>query len=363
MAGIGDRFRSGCASVRSGVATLFGERFRSGCEWAREWAYINYQFWLCVAAAFGVLVIVMSLVMGGSQTVVGWLSMAVMCHFLVVWGTVGVGGRWWLTQDMGIGWVVRWNGGATLQCIGIAYAVAIGAMASDAKFKPWLTLIYTCYAFSISRYMKFPMRFDFTMAWICTTGSGLLGLELGKGHRGNWGWLVGISAVLVGLMFLGKYLDDYHPPTKEIYEAGMTARAGPRAIPPNAPPFTPPPPPPPARQGPAPAPENPQVPAPAPENPQVPAPAPENPQGGGDRPATTRMGGHVTVGLEALQAGWNAQNASTRVGGHVTAGLEDEASSSQFIDFEDVDLEKEKEPFLTPKSGPEDEEPQRRSTA
>ncbi|CAL1371713.1 unnamed protein product [Linum trigynum] len=98
---------------------------RNCCEWLRELLYVHYWIWLVFAGGFWMAVTISSILRAGIESPVSWILPLLASHYGTVVIVVGGNGRWWPSKATALGWTLRWNGGAVLQCSGIGYAVRL----------------------------------------------------------------------------------------------------------------------------------------------------------------------------------------------------------------------------------------------
>ncbi|CAL1391538.1 unnamed protein product [Linum trigynum] len=201
----------------------------------RKWQYVHYFFWFWVG---GVPALLGMLVLALKDRLL--TSVAVVAFFYAIYcaAKICLNGRWWPLEGMTLR-LMHWTGRAPLQVGGFIFAVVIGILVTRAELKPWVVLAYTVYAYSFSRFMMFRVTFDFTSAWICTTASTAWGVVVLWNDEGgfvgkNLEHAVPISCVLVLLICLGKYLDEYRPATDMIYDMGRAGACGFQERPPNS---------------------------------------------------------------------------------------------------------------------------------
>ncbi|CAI0456748.1 unnamed protein product [Linum tenue] len=201
----------------------------------RKWQYENYFFWFWVG---GVPSLLGMILLALKDRLLTWV--AVVAFFYSVYCAVKIclNGRWWPLEGLTLR-LMHWTGRAPLQVGGFIFAVVIGILVTRAELKPWVVLAYTVYAYSFSRFMMFRVTFDFTSAWICTTASTAWGVVVIWNDEGefvgtNLVYAVPISCVLVLLICLGKYLDEYRPATDRIYDKGRAGTCGFQERPENA---------------------------------------------------------------------------------------------------------------------------------
>ncbi|CAL1391542.1 unnamed protein product [Linum trigynum] len=219
-------------------------------ELFRKYQYEHYFTWFVLAGAAG-------LVMGyfsAENHVAIWICVVICFHYVACWVTVDFYGRWWRLTGL-TPHLLTWIGQATLQCLGIAFAVALGIIVTKEGLGPMFVLGYTVYAFSISRFLMFRTRFDFTSAWICTAASVAWSLVAAGSDETkcvckeeekslddhedkslNIVFALLISGVLIALIFAAKFLDEYRPADDAAYDKGRRGHYGFQDRPDDAPP-------------------------------------------------------------------------------------------------------------------------------
>ncbi|CAI0456777.1 unnamed protein product, partial [Linum tenue] len=109
-------------------------------------------------------------------------------------------------------------GKSNIQAGGIVFAVLVSTLVTKAKMESWLVVVYCTYALSVSKWLQFRVKFEYTMVWVCTTATQVWSQDLEASS--NTLQAILFSLLMGVFIYLGNYLDGYRPPNKQIHDKG-----------------------------------------------------------------------------------------------------------------------------------------------